>query len=370
MSYWFRYLLYRQRYRMLRIYRAALFSSMILLLVLLIYHMSLSGNLSKSLQGLNFSLFDIAVSWTERDPRGLMRSAAPVIAWAGNGEDHPEIVTPGSLVTAILNPFRVNFANPSELLASEMPALAEYKKEYSSFLPATVKMPPEQTGPVADVILSANALLGIYYTHTCETYTITDGTDRLPGEKGGVVQAGLAVKDKIERDYGIRVVHNDRVNDVNYSLSYVESEKTARRLLEENKDVQILLDIHRDAGKSRSDSLVKVKGVDVAPILFIAGSDARSPFPSWRNNYNFALELSGRINDRYPGLSLGVRVKEGRYNQFLHPRAILVEIGTDNNSTDEAVQSARLMAEILAEMLVEIAPELVGQKTSSDNQQI
>lgn len=368
MNYWFRYLLYRQRYRMLRIYRAALLSSVILLLVLLIYHMSLAGVLFKSLQGLNFPLFDIAVSWTERDPRGLMRSAAPVIAWAGTGEDHPEIVTPGSFVTAIINPFKVNYANPSEILASEMPALAEYKKEYSSFLQANIKIPLEQTGSVVDALISPNALLGIYYTHTGETYSLTDGTDRLPGEKGGIVQVGLAIKDRLERGYGIRVVHNDRVNDVNYSLSYVESEKTARRLLEENKDVQILLDIHRDAGKSRSESLVKVKGVDVAPILFIAGSDARSPFPSWQKNYNFALELSNRINDRYPGLSLGVRVKEGRYNQFLHPRAILVEMGTDNNSTEEAMKSGSLMAEILAETLIEIAPELVGKKISSDLQ--
>jgi stage II sporulation protein P len=94
------------------------------------------------------------------------------------------------------------------------------------------------------------------------------------------------------------------------------------------------------------------------------GSDARRPFPNWRQNYDFAVLLSERINQMYPGLSLGVRVKDGLYNQFLHPRAVLVEMGTTENSTEEAARSARLLADALADILAGEAtvPEEPGEE--------
>ncbi|MFZ5631208.1 MAG: stage II sporulation protein P [Bacillota bacterium] len=357
MNYWVRYMLYRHRYRLFKIYRAAIFYGLIILLFFLLYNIPLAGFLSRTLGGGNFSLFDIALSWSERDPAGLVRSAAPVTAWAGNEEDYPEEITPGSLVTAMLAPFRVNLNSPWDLLASEIPALAEFKREYA--VPAASGAAPgtDKKTPGSGTGMSPEALVGIYYTHTGETYALTDGTERLPGKKGGVVEAGRAVKETLEKDHGIRVAHDDTVNDANYGLSYVESEKTARRLLEENRDIQILLDIHRDAGKPRDQSLVRVNGKEMAPILFIVGSDARLPFPTWRNNYDFAVKLAAAINKKYPGLCTGVRVKEGRYNQFLHPRALLVEIGSVSNSTAEAIQSAGLLAGELAREIAELAPD-------------
>ncbi|MGB5157532.1 hypothetical protein [Desulfobacterium sp. N47] len=77
------------------------------------------------MQGTNLSIFG---SWTERDPAGLIRSAAPVMAWGGDNEDYPEEITPTSLVTAMLAPFRVNFRNPADLIDKGVPALAEYRK--------------------------------------------------------------------------------------------------------------------------------------------------------------------------------------------------------------------------------------------------
>lgn len=361
MNYWVRYMLYRHRYRLARAYRAAALYVTVILLLFLLYHLPMAGFVSKILGAGNFSLFDIALSWSERDPRGLVRSAAPVMAWAGNQEDYPEEVTPGSLLTAMLAPFRVNLASPGDLLASEMPALAQFKRE-DPVRAASGKRAatgPAVPGPAAG--LTSEALLGIYYTHTGETYALTDGTERLQGKKGGVVEAGKAIKETLEKNHGIRVAHDDTVNDENYSLSYVESEKTARRLLGENRDVQILLDIHRDAGKPRSESLVRVNGKEVAPILFIVGSDARSPFPTWRNNYDYAVKLAGRINENFPGLCIGVRIKEGRYNQFLHPRALLVEIGSVSNSTEEAVQSAVMLAGVLAREISEIAADKINK---------
>ncbi|MFZ5646685.1 MAG: stage II sporulation protein P [Bacillota bacterium] len=363
--YYVRYMMYRHRYRLTRIYRAAALYGVIVFLFFLLYQIPLAGILSRTFEGRGFPLFDIALSWSERDPRGLMRSGVPVMAWVGNQEDYPEEISPRSIVTALLAPFRVNLSSPHELLAVEMPALAEFRKGQG--VPVSGQAPSPGGGPGAPAAaVSPDALLGIYYTHTGETYAVTDGVERLTGQKGGVVETGRVIKEKLESGYGIQVAHYDRVNDQNYGLSYVESEKTARLLLEENKNIQILLDIHRDAGKSRSESLVRVNGEDLAPILFVVGSDARSPFPTWRNNHDFAVRLAERINKKYPGLCIGVRIKEGRYNQFLHPRAVLVEIGSVNNSTAEAVKTAGMFAGVLAEEIMEIAPDYL-RKSNEDS---
>jgi len=54
-----------------------------------------------------------------------------------------------------------------------------------------------------------------------------------------------------------------------------------------------------------------------------------------------------------------VIVKEGRYNQFLHSRALLVELGSVNNSTAEAIKSAVLLSRILSEEIAEVAPGML-----------
>lgn len=358
LNYRLQYIFYRHRYRLLRIYQASILGGVILFLSILLYMTPVVSLISKTLEGANFSLFDIAVGWSERDPRGLIRSAVPIMAWAGGREDYPEELTPGSLVTAMLAPFQVNLFSPWELLASEMPALAEYKRKHT--MPAVSGTP--LGSPPKPNEMTTSALVGIYHTHTGETYAPTDGTERLPpGQKGGVVEVGRALKETLQNEYGIRVAHDETVNDKTYATSYIESEKSVRRLLEENKDILILIDIHRDAGKPREDSLVQINGQDLAPILFVVGSDARAPFPGWRNNYDFATGLSQSVNKEYPGLCIGVRVKEGRYNQFLHPRALLMEFGSVSNSTGEAMQSARLIAGILAREIATLAPDKYKQ---------
>ncbi|MCQ2560383.1 MAG: stage II sporulation protein P, partial [Clostridia bacterium] len=171
--------------------------------------------------------------------------------------------------------------------------------------------------------LSGQVLIGIYHTHTGETYKLTDGVDRIEGE-GGVVQAGTILAEQLEK-VGIKVVHSCQINDRPYNEAYNNSYQTAVNLLAENPEIRILLDLHRDSEKSRSQSMIEINGQKMAKIMFVAGSDARAAFPNWQKNKEFAETVSGRLNEKYPGLCSGVTVKEGRYNQFLHNHALLVE---------------------------------------------
>ena len=300
----------------------------------------------------------------EGDPRGVLRLAMPILAWSGAADDVPSVLTPRSLTAGALRTFHLRFSDPLDLLLSEMPLLglaaAQVPPEPATSGQVTddgqPQQPEEELLPVQPPELSEHCLVGIYTTHTGETYALTDGMERLDGKRGGVVTVATALQEELETSYGIRVARSDRINDAVYSTSYAESEKVVRDLLAEHPHLKIVLDIHRDAGKSRQDSIVTVNGQQVAPILTIIGSDARAPFPNWRQNYALAKALSDRMDSMYPGLSLGVRVKEGRYNQYLHNGAILLEMGTVANSTEEAVASARLLAEVLALHLAEVVP--------------
>ena len=294
------------------------------------------------------------------DPVKILKTAMPLLEWGSFEGDTSNLPASRIILDAIASVAGVRFHSPAVILQSQIPCLAavtipeattgQLKEDIPGFV-----LPLETT-----TVLSEECLVGIYNTHTGETYSRTDGVERLDGKRGGVVTAAIALQEVLEGKHGIKVVRSDRIHDANYNTSYLESEKTLRAMLAEHPGLKVVLDIHRDSGKTREQSLVQIDGQAVAPILFVVGSDARRRFPNWRQNYNFALLLSERINQRYPGLSLGVRVKDGLYNQFLHPRAVLVEIGTTENSTEEAVRSAQLLADVLAEILAEI---LAGEAT-------
>lgn len=288
--------------------------------------------------------------WVHRNPDSIIRAGLPL--WA---DSSPQGRTPGCLL-----PLVEIFTGPDPLkmLAWQLPVLAaanpgqdvEPSNLAPVLAPGVVPLPDEEMDqPVTPV--SDENLVAIYNTHTGETYALTDGTERLNGKRGGVVKVAAALEQELADKHGIKAARSDAINDANYSLSYTKSQETLRALLADNPSVQVVLDIHRDAGKSRENSLVVVDGKEVAPVLIVVGSDARSPFPAWRQNHNFARELSAEINKQHPGLCLGVRILEGRYNQFLHTRAVLLEIGSVSNSTEEAVHSARLLAGPVAEMV-------------------
>ncbi|MEW6448773.1 MAG: stage II sporulation protein P [Bacillota bacterium] len=192
-------------------------------------------------------------------------------------------------------------------------------------------------------------VVAIYNTHTGETYAATDGIERVAG-RGGVVKVAAVLERELRR-HGIIVLRSEKIHDSRYAASYLESEKTVREIIYANPEIAALFDVHRDSNQPRGTVTAKVNGREAARVLIVVGSDARQPFPNWRQNLAFAQRIAERSEALYPGLCIGVRVKEGRYNQFLHPRALLIEIGGVNNSLEEAEAAAELFARVLADVL-------------------
>jgi len=263
--------------------------------------------------------------------------------------------------------------DPVRPVAAALPALAQDREGglWHGRLPWAVPRGPEEwlalqlpflnpqvvVGIAAQVAVASGVLesdgrirVGIYHTHTGETYR-DDGKSRLDGGRGGVVEVGAVLAETLREEYGIGVVHSDRIHDEIYGRAYLQSEQTVRQMLAEYPEIEVLLDIHRDSERARRNTVALIGGREVARVLLVVGSDARRPFPNWRENYEFARRLASRMDQLYPGLSLGVKVKEGRYNQYLHPHALVVEVGSTSNTKEEAVRAARLLADVLAREL-------------------
>jgi stage II sporulation protein P len=107
-----------------------------------------------------------------------------------------------------------------------------------------------------------------------------------------------------------------------------------------------------DTGQ-KTGAVVDVNGRKAAQILIVVGSDQRKSNPQWEKNLEFAEKLYSEAENNYPGLIRGVRIKPGTYNQDLYSPSILIEVGNEYNSLEEANYGVTLFAQILARVLLE-----------------
>lgn len=204
-----------------------------------------------------------------------------------------------------------------------------------------------------------NPLVAIYHTHSSETYRASEGKDYDWGKTTGVTTVGAEMARTLWESYGISTVHSTHIHDYPvWREGYARSLNTIRDVLDKHPSVDVVLDIHRDSVPMSTTGLrtVKIDGKDVARVFIVVTDDRFGlSHPNWRKNYSFAMKLHEKANQLYPGLSRGVAVSSnGRFNQHVHPHAVILEIGGDLNTKDEAVGAARLMARVVAEVVKEM----------------
>ncbi|NLJ85009.1 MAG: hypothetical protein GX322_01085 [Firmicutes bacterium] len=207
-------------------------------------------------------------------------------------------------------------------------------------------------------------LVAIYHTHTGETYRGTgvnshknyawDVAEPGSGLVPGVVQVGERITRELQRRYSIPVIHSSKVHDYPiFAYAYSNSEKTAQMLVERYPSLQLVLDIHRDEGAT----LETVQGRQLASVLIVVatGGSGSLVHGSWRSNLAMAQQLKEDFDRLYPGLCRGLLVRDkARYNQHVHPGALLLEIGAHFDTLESALLTAELVADVLAETLWQV----------------
>lgn len=254
----------------------------------------------------------------------------------------------------------VDVDHPMSILQRMIMPLSRFEPPRPKTLPPNIPKPrdsQQQQQPAIEQNWGDSPLIAIYHTHSSETYLPEAGTDRTKGEPGGVMDVGEALSKALWDNYRIPVVHNRTIHDYpKWRLSYVNSEETAAELVKTYPDLQMVIDLHRDAAEKAApaDYTTTIDGVETARVMIVVGTDKLGlPHPHWRDNYKFAQEIDGIMKELYPGLSRGVDLRnDGRWNQHLHRHSVILEFGEVHQSKASAIAAARCMARVIYEYLL------------------
>lgn len=203
----------------------------------------------------------------------------------------------------------------------------------------------------------------IYHTHTTESYeeyhnTVYDMRNswRDTDNNNNMAAVGEALTQELEK-YGISVLHDTEQHDYpSYNGAYERSRKTVEDYLNEYPSIKVTIDLHRD-GIIQSDNTVlkpvaEVGGKRAAQLMIVAPCDDGSVgVPEWRENLRFAAEVQASIESSVPNLCRPIFFCYRNYNLWLTQASLLFELGTNGNTLEEALYTARLIAEPIANVL-------------------
>lgn len=204
----------------------------------------------------------------------------------------------------------------------------------------------------------------IYHTHTTEGYQTLDlgwysnsVVTRSKDSATNMVRVGDEIAKQLE-EAGIGVIHDKTIYDTTYSGAYYRSEDQIEKYMEKYPSLQVLLDIHRDAIKNPDTGVMtkptaEINGKKAAQIMIVSGCEDGGVvgFPDWEYNLRFALNLQKECEDKYPGLVRPLFFCSRQYNMHKSHCSLLIEMGSDANTLDEAAYSGRLLGDALSSML-------------------
>ncbi|MBO8126610.1 MAG: stage II sporulation protein P [Firmicutes bacterium] len=190
--------------------------------------------------------------------------------------------------------------------------------------------------------------IGIYFTHSEESYVPNSGTHQ--EKKGDIYQVGDALAKSLEQN-GVKAKVSETLHHPRDANSYNRSRSTALKLLKERP--AILVDVHRDGIPDPNYYRREVKGKPIAQVRIVVGKQNANRSV----NFDFAKRIKAKANEMFPGLVKEIFWAKGNYNQDLAPRAILLEFGTHTNRLERAQAAAEMMGKVLASMVGVTAPQ-------------
>lgn len=192
----------------------------------------------------------------------------------------------------------------------------------------------------------------IYHTHSQEAFA-----DSVPGDVNtGIVGVGECLTKILTEQYGYRVLHNTGQYDVETrDNAYSRALPAVKQILAENPSIQVIIDLHRDEVAEETKLVTDIQGRPTARFMFFNGlSRTRKTGDidylaneNQEANLAFSFQMQLKAAEYYPGLTRRIYLKGYRYNMHLRPRTLLVELGAQNNTVEEAINACDPLAHIL-----------------------
>lgn len=177
----------------------------------------------------------------------------------------------------------------------------------------------------------------IFHTHTCESYTESEQYPYLPTGNYRTTDLNYSVArvgdelEKLLKNYGYNVIHDKTYHDYpSYNGSYNRSLTTVSNILADNPNIDMVIDLHRDAiGDNTYAPTVKIGDDYCARIMFVVGTDGGGlKHDNWMDNVKIAIKIQQKADELYPGLFKPMIVRNSRYNHHLAKGAVIIEVGS------------------------------------------
>ena len=229
-----------------------------------------------------------------------------------------------------------------------------------------------QVPPQLNVKLDGTPVVLIYHTHTTESFVSpkTGNYDesfnfRTTEPDKNMVMVGDAIAAQLA-SAGIGVVHAREMHDYPvWTGSYSNSAETIRGILNTYPGICIALDIHRDAisdGSTVIAPVAEINGKQSAQIMIISGcDDGTMNMPDYRENFHFACRLQQTAESMFSGLTRPILFDYRKYNQDMTKGSLLIEVGSQGNTLEEARYAGELVGQALSETIRQLAAESGGE---------
>lgn len=209
---------------------------------------------------------------------------------------------------------------------------------------------------------SSEPQIYIFHTHGASERFI----DSKPGDRSeSVVGVGTYLTEILQKKYGYQVIHDeteyDRINGkIDRNKAYNKAAKGLKNTLKKYPSIQVVIDLHRDGVGNKVHRLTKVNGKRTAQLMFFNGlsRNRKGEIKYLKNdnlqaNLSFSLQMKLKCMELYPNLAKPVYLKSYRYNLHMRKRSLLIELGNENNTLQEAKNAMEPLAKVLNQVLSE-----------------
>lgn len=200
----------------------------------------------------------------------------------------------------------------------------------------------------------------IFHTHGSEKYA--DST----GDSDGIIGAGEYLKNILEDKYGIECLHiTDKFDVVDGKLqrdgAYERAEPVITQIIKENPSIQIVIDLHRDGVNENLRLATTIDGKSYAKIMFFNGICRKwdngnlVPTEGLENPYlktNLALsfQMQCAVTSFDSSITRKIYINAYRYSLHMKDKSMLIELGAQTNTYEEALNSIEVIADALAKV--------------------
>ncbi len=199
----------------------------------------------------------------------------------------------------------------------------------------------------------------IMHTHTTESFSeetyVKGAPDRNLDETKNISAVGAAMAEVFKKN-GIGVIHDKTVHDYpSYNGAYQKAAATINKNLSENKSIKVVLDVHRD-GITREDGtkvklVTDINGQKTAQIMLVVGTNVNLQHDSWQENFKLASKIQAKAVEMFPSLMRPIDLRQERFNEQLTKGSLIVEVGSNGNTMEEAIRGGEAVAEVVCRVL-------------------